>query len=252
MAQLVYIDESGSVGKGAKKQCYLILVAVVVDEAVVQPLASRMSDLAMTHLGWIPANFEFHGQELWGGTGHWKGKTHEERLAAFEAVISLLAELDISVVHATIDKEALRERYDGRNDSSAYLLALQFLLEKLDRWPQAADRQLRILIADEAKHEQLKAIEMVADMQKWGTGLTPGNFRTTPLESIIDSMHFVDSKHSPGVQLADMAAFVHHRQRLGDQHHPNADAAVARMIGAIWNATHTWRQAWPSNATTRL
>lgn len=252
MAELVYLDESGSVGKGAKKQRYLILVAVVVDEVVVQSLSTRMGDLAMTHLGWNPADFEFHGQELWAGTGYWKDKSYEECLAAFEAVIALLAEFDISVVHATIDKEALHERYDGNNDSNAYLLALQFLLEKLDRWPRAVDRQLRILIADETKQEQLKAIEMVADMQKWGVGLTPGNFQHDPLRSIIDSMHFVDSKHSPGVQLADMVAFVHHRRRLGDQHHPNANEAVARMATAIWDATHTWRQTWPTNSSTQL
>jgi hypothetical protein len=39
MAYLVYIDETGSVGKGAKKQPLITLAAVLVDEDKVQPLA---------------------------------------------------------------------------------------------------------------------------------------------------------------------------------------------------------------------
>ena len=51
VAELVYIDESGSVGKGANRQRYLILVAIVVDETMVQRMATRMNELAMAHLG---------------------------------------------------------------------------------------------------------------------------------------------------------------------------------------------------------
>lgn len=103
MAQLVYIDETGSVGRGANNHHYLKLVAVVVEETVVQALAGRMRDLAIKHLGRIPEGFEFHGREVWHGIGHWKGKTPTELLAAFEDVIGLLEELRINVVHATID-----------------------------------------------------------------------------------------------------------------------------------------------------
>ena len=40
MAYLVYIDETGSVSKGAKKQPLLTLAAVLIDEDQVQPLGA--------------------------------------------------------------------------------------------------------------------------------------------------------------------------------------------------------------------
>lgn len=246
MAQLVYIDESGSPGKAARGQEYLILVGAIVDESAVRPLSDRMEQLAVRHLGQAPSNFEFHGQEIWSGKGPWAGKSCEQLLSAFSDVIALLDELNVHLVHSAIDKTALNERYGGKFDANAYQLSLQFLLEKLDRWRDPSDpKKLRILIADEAKQEELRAIEMVADMQKWGMGITAGPFTTEPLATIIDSMHFVDSKHSPGVQLADMVAFVLHRRRLGKERHPNAEAAVGRMSDAIRGATATWREAWP-------
>ena len=239
MAQLVYLDETGSAGKGARSSPYLTLVGAVVDETSVQQLADRMQALALERLGWIPADFEFHGNQLWNGQGPWVGKTPPELLAAFEAVIQLVEDLSISIVHSTIDKPSLTARYGGTADGNAYRLALQFLLEKLDRW--GAGQTLRILIADEAKQEQLKAIEMVRDLQRWAVGVVPGR----QLVTIIDSMHFVDSAHSPGVQLADMIAFIIHRSRLPGPHHPDVAASVTRMRDLISRNTPTWRAAWP-------
>ncbi|OZD55589.1 hypothetical protein CH252_06960 [Rhodococcus sp. 06-1477-1B] len=239
MVELVYIDETGSVGRGARNQPYLTLVAVIVGESAVQPLAERLQRLAMEHLGWIPAGFEFHANEIWNGRGRWNGKQPPELLAALEALISVLEELDISVVHATIDKARLHARHDGAYNGNAYLLALQFLLEKLDRW--RTNQALRIIVADEAKEQQLRAVDMVRDMQTWASGAVPGR----QLVSVIDSMHFVDSKDSPGVQLADVVAFILHRRTLATQGHPDADAAVARMANAISDHTPTWRAPWP-------
>lgn len=240
VAEFVYLDETGSVGRAAKRQPFLTLVAVVVDEATVQPLADRMSDLAMRHLGWLPGDFEFHGKQLWSGDGHWDDKSPTELLAAFESVVQLLTDLSISVVHSTINKPALHSKYNGAADENAYQLALQFLLEKLDRW--RTNQVRRVLIADEAKQEQLKAIKLVKDMQSWAAGgIVPGS----QLVSIIDSIHFVDSAHSPGVQLADMVAFVIQRQRLASQPHPDCSSALQRMMEVVSAQTPTWRESWP-------
>ncbi len=82
----------------------------------------------MAHLGWCPADFEFHGHELWNGTGPWSATSHADRLAAYKAVIDLLETHDIDLAHSTINRERLHQRYNGAWDASAYLLALQFLL----------------------------------------------------------------------------------------------------------------------------
>lgn len=240
MARLVYLDETGSVGKGANKQPLLTLVAVLVDEDNVQSLVKALQQVARDHLGWLPADFELHGNEVWSGTGYWKGKTYDERIAAYEQAIAVLETLGIDVSHASIHKQRLHDRYYGAADRNAYLLALQFLLEKIDAyWPQN-----KILIADEAKEHQLRAIRMVADMQEWGGGEVPGR----QLRTIIDSMHFVSSRASAGVQLADLVAYALQRKWNAWDSHPNAVAAISRIVMVIADHTRTWREDWPPGA----
>lgn len=237
MACLVYIDETGSVGKGAKKQPLLTLMAVMVDEAKVQPLAHRLKQVAQEHLGWYPAKFEFHGNEVWNGRGHWQGKAPDELIMAYEAVIGILAEFDLDLAHASIHKQRLHDRYAGAADQNAYRLALQFLLEKIDRYGETR----KILIADESKEQRLKAIRMVANLQDWGGGEVPGR----ELKTVIDSLHFVESNASPGVQLADLAAFAFQRHRNKWDSHPQAQAAIARIYEVIDAQVRTWRAVWP-------
>lgn len=152
VACLVYIDETGSVGKGASKQALLTLVAVLVDEDNVQPLGLAFRQVARDHLGWLPADFELHGQEVWNGTGYWMGKTYDELIAAYEQAIAVLETLHIDVSYASIHKQRLHDRYDGAADGNAYVLALQFLLEKID----AYRAHNKILIAYEAKEHQVR------------------------------------------------------------------------------------------------
>ncbi len=238
MAEFVYIDETGSVGKGASKQPFLLLAAVVVPEERVRDLTDRLFKLAFKHLGWVPQRFEWHAQELWNAAGHWQGKTPPQLLAAYEEAIGLLEDLDIWVLHSSIDKARLHKKYDGEYDHNAYLLALQFLLEKLE---SHSTGKLRVVVADEAKEQHLRAVGLLRDMQRWGRGPVP----SMKLNHVIDSLHYVDSRDSPGVQLADLVAFMLHRSSLPTQGHPDADAAVNRMRTAIEAARLTWRASWP-------
>lgn len=65
MTRFVYIDETGK----TRKQAFLILAAAIVAEEMVQPLAAGLRGVAWKHLGWLPADFEFHGRELRHGSG---------------------------------------------------------------------------------------------------------------------------------------------------------------------------------------
>ena len=237
MARFVYIDETGSVGTGGRRQPYLTLVAAIVDEDMVQALGVGLEQVAWDHLGWFPADFEFHGNEIWQGSKHWTGKQPPELLAAYEAAVKLLDDCDIDLAHSSIHKARLHANYDGDADENAYRLALQFLLEKVD----ALGSSRKILVADEAKEQELRAIRMVADLQKWGGGEVPGR----QLKTIIDSLHFVPSHASPGVQMADLVAFAMQRSRRGESH-PDAQAALDRIMATVTAHTQTWRNPWPA------
>lgn len=237
MVTFVYVDETGPVGTSLAKQPQLRLAAVLVPEDRVMPLAERLRSLASTHLGWLPDAFEWHGQELWNGTGFWGGKSPTELLAAYSDTIDLLDELDLQVAHATINKPELRQKYNGMADGNAYRLALQFLLEKLDGNVPG----LKLIVADEAKEEQAYAQRMMMGMQQWQwAGEVPGSRLTT----IIDSLHFVRSDASPGVQLADLVAYVVQKAKRGTKH-PEAQAALEAMRDTIRDRLSTWREPWP-------
>lgn len=238
MAQLVYIDETGSSGKGAKRQPLLTLAAVIVDEDKVKPLAEGVREIAWKHLQWVPATFELHGVEIWNGKSFWNGMPHAKLIEVYEDSIAILQDLELESSHASIHKDRLRRRYGDSSDQRAYLLALQFLLEKID----AGGSQNKILVADEAKEHELTAIKMVADMQDWaGRGEVPGRH----LKTIIDSMHFVSSHASPGVQMADVVAFALQRHWNEWDKHPDAKAGIARIVDVVWSRTFTWREPWP-------
>lgn len=217
-----------------------MLAAVVVDEDHVQRLAAAVRRVAWDRLGSVPWDFELHGYEIWNGRGHWLNKSYEERIAVYEQAITILSDLDIGVAHASIHKQRLHDRHNGSADGNAYLLALQFLLEKIDTsWSE----NNKILVADEAKEHQLRAIKMVSDLQEWGDGEASGRKLTT----IIDSMHFVSSHASSGVQIADLVAFAKQRKSNGRDSHPNAVAAIDRINSVINEQTRTWRQSWPAS-----
>lgn len=239
MVSLVYIDETGSVGRGARGQPLLTVAAAIVKEEHVQPLRESLYDIAMKHLGWVPADLEFHGSVLWNGGDHWSKMEPPQLLAVYKEVIDLLEVHDVDISYASIDKARLHAKYNGGADKNAYLLALQFMLEKIDRcYPST----LKILIADEQKEHQLRAMKMVKDMQIYGLGEVP----SFPIKTIIDSIHFVDSAQSPGIQMADMVAYLLQRSWNHRDKHPDVVAAVADMHQAIGNRTHTYRQPWPT------
>jgi hypothetical protein len=239
VVSLVYIDETGSVGKGARSQPLLTVAAAIVNEKHVQLLRESMHDIAMKHLGWVPADLEFHGSVLWNAADHWSKMEPPQLLSVYKDVINLLEVHDIDVSYASIDKARLHSKYDGLHDKNAYLLALQYMLEKIDRcYPYT----LKILIADEQKEYQLRAMKMAKDMQIDGLGEVP----SFPIKTVIDSIHFVDSAQSPGIQMADMVAYLLQRSWSHRDKHPDVVAAIAEMHQTIGNRTHTYRDTWPS------
>lgn len=237
MARFVYIDETGSPRGSLTKHRFLQIVACIVDEENVRAFGESLRAVAVKHLGWFPSAFEFHGNELWNGNREWAGKTPSELLSAYEDAIYLIEQHCISVSHSTIDRRSLHEKYGGAFDDSAYRLGLQFLLEKVNHLSG-----LKVVVADESKEQEIEAKDMVARLQGWGGGEVPG----PQIKTVVDSLHFVQSHESPGVQMADLVAYLFHRARLtATEHHPDALASRERMLNVISSNTPTYRMPWP-------
>ena len=83
MAIFAYIDETGTSALDDADQPVLTIVAALVEENQVQPLAESIRALAMRALGWRPAVFELHGTEIFHGTGHWSALDPAHRIEAY-------------------------------------------------------------------------------------------------------------------------------------------------------------------------
>src|SRR5437763_6705987 len=99
VARFVYIDETGSVGTAGGGQPLLTVVAAIVSEEMVQRLAEGLKEVAWDHLGWLPADLEFHGREIWNGSKHWARKTPAGLTAAYESALALLDRCDVDIAH---------------------------------------------------------------------------------------------------------------------------------------------------------
>lgn len=236
-----YLDEAGNTGKNLndRQQPLHVVAAVMVREEHVMSLAEAVRCL-LDQTPTTPRQSELHGADLYGGRGGWAVLSHDERNALYFNALGLLEAHACAVAHSTIDKPKLKAK--GYADPvSPHLLAMQFLLEKIDRWIPSNERAL--VVADENKEHEFDAIELVSDMQQWGSAIGPGR----KLKRIIDTVHFVRSKDNQGVQMADLVAYVIKRSQLIPRvaTEPQDVFIKSLMNGPIDKVCRTWRNPWP-------
>lgn len=222
------------------------LVAVLVPEDQVLPLSHAVE--ALLSLSRTDARLpELHGADLFGGKNDWAGVDPAERVRIYGSALRLLAEHDCVIAHASIDKTKLSESVSGR--TTPHLLALQFLVEKIDAYLRSQKdpiRQRALLVADETNEHEAFAIGMVAGMQATGLGIVPGRI----IGQVIDTVHFVRSDVNRGVQLADLVAYALNRvtraKRAGAPSGRGDSALVDMCTEYVWPLVRTYRQRWPS------
>ena len=247
---LCYLDESGNTGSRLDdpRQPYHYLVAVMVREDKVSQLSERLDELAGGAVTTTKL-MEYHGQELFAGSGPWDGVEPHVRIGEYEKALAVITEVGAHIAHASINKPGLAQRGAW---ASPHLYALQFLTEKIDGWIASnADPLCRrgLLVADQNHQEEQYAFELVREMQKSGgpIGSLLGIARTT--EHIVDNVYFAPSERSRGIQLADLVAFILNRR---DRHFDSGDnRASARAVGRLYMTwvlprVVTWRARWPS------
>lgn len=198
------------------------LVAVMVPEDWALAFGHAVIDLIDSVADTNGRLIELHGAELFGGDGPWRGV----------------------VAHASIDKARLATR--GMSDPSPHLLAMQFLVEKLEAFVRTQTdplRQRALLIADQTDEHEAFALELLNGMQRSGGPL--GHELVTT--HIIDTVHFVRSETNPGVQIADLAAYLLNRiRRIRPELGRPADIALRAMFEEyVAPAIRTYRQTWP-------
>ncbi|MXW42795.1 MAG: DUF3800 domain-containing protein [Acidimicrobiia bacterium] len=247
---LCYLDESGNTGSRLDDpyQPYHYLVAVMVREDKVSQLSKLLDELA-AGAATTAKLVEYHGQELFSGSGPWNGVESHARISEYEKALTVITEVDAYIAHASISKPDLAQRGPW---ASPHLYALQFLTEKIDGWIASNSDPLcrrGLLVADQNHQEEQYAVELVREMQKSGgpIGSVFGIARTT--EHIVDNVYFVPSERNRGIQLADLVAFIiNRRDRCLDSNDNRPSAREIQRLYMRWICPRvvTWRDRWPS------
>lgn len=242
---LSYLDESGNTGGNLEDpdQPFHLIAAVMVPEEQVQALSASFHHLPA--FAEEPRLIrELRGADLYSGKGPWKGSSPSERIDTYREALALLDQHGAFVAHASIDKWALRQSASSEL-KMPHLLALRFLAEEIDSYLQQQHdplKQRTLLIADETDEHQAYAHGLVAQMQVRKPSLAEG----PALTRIVDQVHFVQSETSPGVQLADLAAFVlTRRMRFPAASRRPSDVAIARLAEIVDSRVVASRDLWP-------
>ena len=248
---ICYLDESGNTGRRLddRGQPFYLIAAVMVREDRVREMTVRLDELAAR----TPTRetlVEYHGFELFHGSGEWEGVSPHRRIREYAKALSVLSKVNADVFHASIDKRKLARRY--REPPPPHMFALQFLAEKLDRWIRGqADSLSRraLLVADENREHEQYSFDLIRSMQESGGPIGTGLGINIPLGHIIDNIYFTPSERSRGIQLADLVAFVlnrHQRNKCRPSKDVRSDGAVRDLVdGQVRPAVRKYRALWP-------
>lgn len=213
---LIFVDESGYAENWAKdseiqKQPFYILSAVAIPTAQIDSVYSRIcqsiKELRLPHLN---ADRLGHGEEIKAssvdrGEDFWKDPELRNRVRE----LYLNHEEDVIYFLVCVDKKRHKAQYTSPEDPSR--LALQYLLERLQKFLKRKNMYGFVLI-DANKREEAKQKEHIGRLlTEHSGGIAYSKLHGTSYEWSLEftnilEIHFGDSKHSLGLQIADFVA----------------------------------------------
>ena len=205
------MDETGNTGRNLADpaQPIHLILTLAIEESKVSLVHEHIRDTARLHcpVECVEEDFEFHGQDLFSGSGHFGGRSPAERIAIFDDVLVGIEMAEAKVIVRGVHKGRLRERY--ADPYHPHDIALMFTIESIER--MARDNDCRVLlVADEAKEIEDAALRDLANYQELGTSW---GWKTERIDRIIDTIHFVPSHRNGAIQLVDCATFIAARVR---------------------------------------
>lgn len=219
-----YMDETGNTGtKVDTAQPIHLIGCLIVEDAAVRPFEDALAAIAAAHFpekSKDPA-FEFHGAEMFQGSGIFKGTKPVDRIAAAHAVVDAVNEHVAAFGYAGVDKTK-----SYANDHP-HRIAFTLLVERLQTWLKHRDA-LGLIIADENKEISQKLIDDFALFKEFATNW---GYSRIPVTNIIDSVHFVQSHNNRIMQACDVITYIFMKGRYL---HDRKQAEYKGIVGDTW------------------
>jgi hypothetical protein len=258
----VYVDEAGT----SAREPVSVVVGIIIDaDRHWQAAHDRVQELIED---FVPAerrkDFIFHAKPIWGDDKIRANWPFEDRMQLLHGMMRVPRELDLAFSMGVVRRDP--NRFDGFPDKGARLLervsisqfehclAFGLCLQEADRYIRtyAAPRELGTVVAEDvpeiAKFLRLAIPihrdnpQLLSDAQirptaaERETGVIDQNreFRITKL---VDTVHFVEKKNAPLLQIADAIAFGMRRWLAGQSEGLNFARSCAeeyRLVDEDW------------------
>jgi hypothetical protein len=222
---LLYLDDAGVTGTNLsdRQQPYHVLTAVPIRETTWCDVEKLLLDLANKR---VPRSeqpkFEFHAQDIFNGSGGIFKKnrafwTPQRRFELFEEFLKVIADCKLPIIYAAVHKRRLRDQYNTPYNPRD--LAFLLCAERVERWfCQDAPDEKGMFIADETSASGKAALRK--SLRQYRRIPIPLGIRNEKLEHVIETIHFVDSRESLGVQIADACSYLikrHHCRKANSE-----------------------------------
>lgn len=170
-------------------------------------------------------NPEFHGVAILQQKGDWARFDLDRLIDTVDGALSVIEEADVEVVAHGFDLPRFAEKYGTERDPHpwAFSNTLERVNERLKVYGERA-----IVIADEHSVKDRLRRDFEA-AKRYGTS----GYRRQTFTQLVDTVHFVDSRLSRAVQLADLVAYVRRRRAMGPERDRRAEAAMVRLYAHI-------------------
>ena len=179
---------------------------------------------------------EFHGQEICGGRGNFKGRPLDERISILARVLAIIAREDVKRIYVRIIPANITHSPRPPDE-----IAFMYLIEQFDRF-LGSEGSLGLMFGD---YDEPTIGSSVASLSQFRSGGTNWD-RGREIGNIIDTVHFARSHHSRMIQLADI--YLYSLQFiLGDNAKPWR-TEIASTIRASGVLSATRARVWPSYA----
>lgn len=208
---IVFIDESGQPGgydtenqklvNGATK--YFILSGFMIDGNELIDIERKLNQVKIKY------NLSIETEAKWNSSYNSLGMTLDEYKRYKSEVCKIIAEYQNSVVGIVMDKEKCykeRKNINDHNDLYAYSLNLlmeRFCMEVTDRHGRDTNIPI-ILFTDSRKNDNNNRLDK--ELQKSYRRAKQIGTKYMGFPNFSESLVFVDSQYSSGVQLADFCA----------------------------------------------
>ena len=215
---LLFLDASGHsefpppYGRG--KDTYYVLAGLAIEHTRWFEAYTGLNQLCRHYFPSVQSQIEPHYADLISKRGVWVRLTDEQRKAFADKVFEIIRSINSTLFAMVINKVKHYEGYPTVAESPRQL-AVRFMVPRFSKFLQRK-RELGIMVYDSETITTDRPLRDFLTRGRLQGVVMEANFDFNPeamfqtqnrLEGIVESIFFLESKNSPGIQLTDFCAY---------------------------------------------